>query len=130
MKKSDLNKAVLENFILWFTHKNEDEARNEGENPDVHHATALDLYEAIESYIEEDHVDGRGNPEDHIVTYGVESSFEVEDEEERYPEEVVVVADFGEEEGTQTVITLSDIANKDSLEHLIRFIKDPYRYGG
>lgn len=48
--KSELNQAVIENFILYFTHQNRDEALG----------AAKDMYDSLDRYIEEDHVDGKG----------------------------------------------------------------------
>ena len=125
MKKSELNKNVLENFALWYTHKDREEAEEETGLKDVFQLSAVDFYKAIDSYIEEDHVDGKGNSEDHIVTFGAESSYEVEDEDREYPEQVVVVADFGEEEGTQTACFIESTDVK-GVNNLLEYIKDPY----
>lgn len=69
--KSDDNREVLEGFIYWFTHSN-------GFNPSdslPFPVTTKGLYEAIETYIEEDHVYGRDNDEDSIrSTINVNSS--------------------------------------------------------
>ena len=127
MKNSDRSKAILEGFVYWYTHKDEAEAKAEGDHPDLHVLTALEFYNKIESYIEEDHVDGRGSMEDHIVTYGVESSFKTEDEDKEFFEQVVVVADFGECEGTQTVVSLTDpFNNLEAVKQLLEFIANPY----
>ena len=56
MKKSEYNKQVIENFILFFTHETREQATELTE--------AIDLYEALDNYIEEDHVDGIGGDED------------------------------------------------------------------
>ena len=74
-------------------------------------------------YIKEDHVDGEGNPEDHIVTYGAESSYDHEDKDKEYDEHIVVVADFGEDVGTQTVATLDNIENLQAVNDLLDLIK-------
>ena len=52
-----------------------------------------------------------------IISYGAESSFDHEDKDKEYPEYIVVVADFGEELGTQTVATF------DGVENLIKILK-------
>lgn len=84
------------------------------------------LYQAVENYIKEDHVDGEGNEEDHIVTYGTESSYSTEDTDGIETERVVIVADFGEEEGTQTVVQIEGIENTEAMNTLLKFVKDPY----
>ena len=61
MKKSELNKAVLDNFVLWYTHKNRDEAENEEGLKDLHQLTASEFYTKVDEYIAEDHVDGEGS---------------------------------------------------------------------
>lgn len=48
MKQSEKNRNVIENFILHYTHENIDEAEGE----------ARDMYDALDDYISEDHVDG------------------------------------------------------------------------
>tara|TARA_R110000796_G_C14481474_1_gene426746 strand:- start:715 stop:1104 length:390 start_codon:yes stop_codon:yes gene_type:complete len=126
MKKSELNKAVLENFVLWFTHMDRDEADNEGGLKDVFQLTGERFYKAVDDYIAEDHVDGEDNEEDHIVTYGTESSYKTEDVFYSYPEQTVIVADFGDEEGTQTVCNI-DTVDIVGVDTLLEFIKDPYR---
>tara|TARA_R110000824_G_scaffold106610_2_gene251954 strand:+ start:12125 stop:12514 length:390 start_codon:yes stop_codon:yes gene_type:complete len=125
MKKSQVNLAVLENFVLWFTHMNRDEASDEGGLKCVFQLTGERFYQAIDDYIEEDHVDGKDNREDHIVTYGAESSFKTEDRDKEYPEAVVVVGDFGPEIGTQTACTIegTDVVG---VNKLIEYMKDPY----
>lgn len=50
MKKSEYNRSVIENFILFFTHETREQATEATE--------AIDLYEALDNYIEEDHCDG------------------------------------------------------------------------
>jgi len=83
------------------------------------------MYRVADEYIEEDHVDGKDNPEDHIVTYGAESSYVHEDCDKDYDEHVVVVADFGEEVGTKTCATIEGIENLDAINNLLEFIKNP-----
>ena len=126
MKKSELNKGVLENFALWYTHKNRDEANNEEGLKDIFQLSAERLYQAIDEYISEDHVDGEDNQEDHIVTFGTESSYKTDDPNHLFDELTLVVADFGEEIGTQTVTSIEGIENKEPIEQLLEFIKDPY----
>lgn len=60
MKNSDRNLMVLRNFILFLTHceKNDHDAEVKL------YYTANELYEMVENYIEEDHVDGKGNEND------------------------------------------------------------------
>lgn len=58
MKKSEKNRNVIENFILYYTHQNIDEATGE----------ARDMYDSLNNYIEDDHVDGidADDPEEDI----------------------------------------------------------------
>lgn len=51
MKKSDYNRMVIENFILFFTHETRDFMATDL-------TEAVDLYEALDNYIKEDHADG------------------------------------------------------------------------
>lgn len=120
MKKSDKNLSVIENFILHITHS------SGGQDADADAPvtfTANELYQMAEEYIEEDHVDGKDNPEDHIVTFVAESSFSSEDQEKAFPESVVVVADFGED-GTATVATIES-RDVDGVNKLLKFIANP-----
>jgi hypothetical protein len=110
MKNSERNLNVINNFIDHWTSDDSERER---------------MYKVASGYIEEDHVDGKGNSEDHIVTFGAESSYEVEDEDREYPEQVVVVADFGEEEGTQTACFIESTDVK-GVNNLLEYIKDPY----
>lgn len=48
MTKSEHNRNVIENFILHITHQNKDEATG----------IAKSMYESLDDYIDEDHVDG------------------------------------------------------------------------
>jgi len=75
-------------------------------------------------YIKEDHYDGEDNPEDHIVTYGAESSFQTDDREKEFPEQVSIVADFGEEVGTCTAVTI-DSTDVAGIQELLDFIEKP-----
>lgn len=60
MKNSEKNLYVLRNFILHVTHSNQgDEDADE-----ILPLSANTLYQMAEDYIEEDHVDGKQNPED------------------------------------------------------------------
>jgi hypothetical protein len=119
-KKSQKNLAVIENFILHVTHASCDL----DEMFDIPQTfTAKDLYRMAKEYIKEDHVDGEDNPEDHIVTYGAESSFDHEDKDKEYPEHIVVVADFGERVGTQTVATIDNVENLQAVNDLLTLIK-------
>jgi len=123
-KHSQKNLAVLENFILFFTHVSHP---RDGEDPNFEVAelyTAKRMYEMAVAYTKEDHVDGEDNLEDHIVTYGAESSFHHEDKEKQYPECVIIVADFGDEVGTATIgsIAGNDVAG---VQALIDFMANP-----
>jgi hypothetical protein len=62
MTKADRNLDMLRNFILHITHSSEDDI-------DVNEPitfTPNQLYQMATDYIEEDHVDGRGNEENNI----------------------------------------------------------------
>ena len=119
MKKSTNNLDVIKNFILHVTHSSDEDSNT------LVNLTVAELYQMANDYIEEDHVDGKGNPEDHIVTYGAESSYQHEDKDKEYDEHVVVVADFGEDVGTQTVATLDNAENVQTVQELLDFIKNP-----
>jgi hypothetical protein len=111
MKKSSANLSVIQNFILHLTHSNEGEGNQNKVN-----LTPDELYAAAIEYIEEDHVDGKGNSNDTIVKYSAESSFVFEDKERKFPETVVVIADKGELLGTETVARFSgDLKEVQSL---------------
>jgi len=62
MKKSDKNLAVIQNFILHVTHSSNDES--DVRFKELMTFTPEQLYQMALDYIEEDHVDGEGNPED------------------------------------------------------------------
>lgn len=64
IKKSDRNRMVLENFVLDYTHQNIDEAKGNAKN----------MYNHIDTYIDEDHVDGVAG--DSEITFG---QFSLED---------------------------------------------------
>ena len=59
------------------------------------------------------------------VTYSAESSFAHEDKDKEYPENIVVVADFGED-GTATVATFDGMENLQSVKDFLEFIKNPH----
>lgn len=124
-RKSDLNLGVIENFILFFTHTSNPKDGYDANYEVPQTFTPKVIYELAEAYIEEDHVDGRDNHEDHIVTYTVESSFVTEDPDKEHKEYVVIVADFGDEVGTQTVATFEDISNLQAVKDFIKLIKCP-----
>ena len=60
MKQSEKNLGVIENFILHLTTNTYGDV--DGNVPFT--ITANELYKSASEYIEEDHVDGKGNPED------------------------------------------------------------------
>lgn len=115
MKKSDLNLSVIQNFILHITHASEQDNKN---TPMLF--TPNELYEMAAEYIEEDHADGKENPEDDIAKYWVESSFVTEDKDKAHPEQMVVSVDMGER-GTESLASF-DVSNKQDLETLIKHI--------
>lgn len=61
MKNSERNRLVLENFVLHVTHCSDEREPSFKEEivftPEI-------LYQCIDDYIEEDHVDGKENPYD------------------------------------------------------------------
>lgn len=126
MKKSDRNLAVIQNFILHMTHSSIPHDRVDGWDEYAAIPTTLtpdDMYRIAEEYIEEDHVDGRDNPEDHVVTFGAESSWSHEDQAQEFPENVVVIADFGED-GTATIATI-DSKDVEGIQELLEFVVNP-----
>lgn len=60
MKNSERNLAVIENFILYLTHSSKGD--NDFTEPQTY--TPEELYRIAYDYIEEDHIDGKGNPEE------------------------------------------------------------------
>lgn len=60
MTQADKNLRVIENFILHLTHAS-DASDSEFRKPQIY--TPEELYRVAYDYIEEDHVDGRGNIE-------------------------------------------------------------------
>ena len=125
MKKSARNLTAIENFVLHITHASceHDSLFNVPQS-----FTAKDLYRMAKEYIKEDHADGENFSEDHIVTYSAESSFDHEDKDKEYVENIVVVADFGEDVGTQTIATLDNSANLDAINELLEFTANPWGY--
>lgn len=124
MKKSEQNLKVINNFILFFTQVSHS---SDGEDPKFEEPrtyTGKQIYDLAKIYIEEDHVDGKENEEDHVVTYGAESSFQTDDREEAFPEQVSIVADFGEEVGTCTAVTI-DSTDVQGIQALLDFIEKP-----
>jgi hypothetical protein len=119
MKKSDKNLDVINNFILHVTHSSDNTDKTPVE------LTVEDLYQMAEDYIAEDHVDGKENPTDTIVTYGAESSYQHEDKDKEYPEHIVVVADFGDDVGTCTCATFDGITNLEAVNDFLEYIKNP-----
>jgi len=120
MKKSARNLAVIQNFLLHLTHCDNYDGELDWKTemtftPEVLYQVALD-------YIKEDHVDGEDNPEDHIVTYGAESSYQHEDKDKEHEEYVVVVADYGDD-GTETVATFDNADNLKAVNDLLDLIK-------
>jgi len=125
MKKSDRNLSVIQNFILHLTHCGDHGM--DAEFKDVKTYTPELLYQIAKDYIEEDHVDGKDNPEDEIITctYGAESSFDSEDIDKEYDEHIVVVADYGEEHGTQTIATFNCVDELEALQELLEHVNNP-----
>jgi hypothetical protein len=112
-RHSDRNLAVIENFILHLTHSSLGDIHYK----EVQHWTPQIMYRVARDYIKEDHVDGLDNPEDEIPQYVAESSYVHEDVNKEYPENIVVVADYGDKVGTETVATITDV---ESVNNLIR----------
>ena len=63
MTNSEKNLLVLQNFILHVTHCNDDGKDVNWDTP-LAGLTPEDLYQHAIDYIEEDHVDGKENPDD------------------------------------------------------------------
>ena len=63
MTQADKNLALIENFILHLTHCGGEQDLNFKE-PQTY--TPEILYKVAYDYIEEDHVDGKDNPENNI----------------------------------------------------------------
>ena len=59
MKNSEHNLSVIENFILYITHSSD-----QTNDYDTFTSCPSDLYQMAKDYIEEDHVDGKDNPDD------------------------------------------------------------------
>lgn len=59
------------------------------------------------------------------VTYGIESSYDFEDKEREFPEQLVIVADGGEEYGTCTVTSFPIDTDKEALQDLINHFNNP-----
>lgn len=116
MKKSVKNLDVIKNFILHVTHSSDEDSNT------LVNLTVAELYQMANDYIEEDHVDGKENPEDHVVTYGAESSYQHEDKDKEHDEYVVVVADYGDD-GTETVATFDNADNLQAVNDLLYLIK-------
>jgi hypothetical protein len=116
MKKSTRNLDVIKNFILHVTHSSDEDSNI------LVNLTVAELYQMANDYIEEDHVDGKENPEDHVVTYGAESSYQHEDKDKEHDEYVVVVADYGDD-GTETVATFDNADNLQGVNDLLDLIK-------
>ncbi len=63
MTKADQNLAVIQNFILHITHCSD--SREEGFTEPITF-TPEELYQMADEYIDEDHADGRQNPENNV----------------------------------------------------------------
>ena len=77
MKQSEKNLSVIENFILHLTTNTYGDV--DGNVPFT--ITANELYKSASEYIEEDHVDGKGNPEDEETIVLLADLFEQADED-------------------------------------------------
>lgn len=60
--KSEYNKRVIENFILHFTHESREQA--------TEYTEAIEMYQSLDDYIEDDHVDGIEGDEEGSITIG------------------------------------------------------------
>lgn len=69
MTQADKNTTLLENFILFLTHSS-DEREKSFKEPQSY--TPEQLYQTAIDYIEEDHVDGKENPENNKPTINQE----------------------------------------------------------
>lgn len=63
MTKADLNLSLIQNFILHITHVSDS---NEADFKTPMTFTPEQLYQMCDDYIDEDHVDGRGNAENNV----------------------------------------------------------------
>lgn len=120
MRKSDLNRNLLENFLLHVFHS--DDKYNDTEET----TSLMEMHQHINNYIDEDHVNGRENPEDFIPTLNAESSWTFEDKDKTMDEYIVIVADYGEKYGTKTVCTIDNIENLEAIKDLLKLFKNPY----
>lgn len=57
------------------------------------------------------------------IMYFAESSYDFEDKNKEFKENVVVFADFGEE-GTKTVSTIDGIENLQAIKDLLNFFQN------
>lgn len=64
-RKSERNLRIIENFILHLIHCSDDESEL-GYKEHITLTPKL-IYEAARNYIEEDHVDGKGTPEEYCI---------------------------------------------------------------
>ena len=126
MNKSQHNLGVIQNFILHLTHCG-DHGLDEGFKI-MEGYTPEQMYEVAKEYIKEDHCDGEDNPENFIPTFSAESSFQHEDKEKEHVEQIVIVADFGEDEGTQTVAIFGDPEDLEVVNDLLEFVASPYEH--
>ena len=123
-KHSDRNLMTIENFILHMTHCSIDGGDDGYDKP--FNLTPEQMYQCAIEYIEEDWSDGKENEEDIIPEFTADSSYVVEDVEKKFPEHVVIMADYGLERGTETVGCMSDIDNLANVRQLINKIENPY----
>lgn len=125
MKKSDYNKMVIENFILFFTHETREQATDGTE--------AIDLYEALDNYIEEDHVDGvdgddEGFPKENTADTGrvISISWSAEDVESRAKTLGVKLSDADIDDVLSLMESKHDASigiNWDVIDEWIHYIK-------
>lgn len=66
MTQADLNLAVIQNFILHITHSSKPADGIDEDFKTPMTFTPELLYQMADEYIEEDHADGRDNPENNI----------------------------------------------------------------
>jgi len=130
MKHSERNLTVIRNFLLHLTHceNNDKTAITPDGIPLWKYQLVLTpemLYRIADEYIEEDHVDGKDNPEDEIIptTYWTESSWLHQDIDKEFPELLDVNINHGHDGSCQ--FQSFDIQLKREIEQLITYINNP-----
>jgi len=121
---SDRNLMTIENFILHMTHCSIGGGDDGYDKP--FNLTPEQMYQCAIEYIEEDHSDGKDNEEDIIPNFTADSSYASEDVEKKFPEHVVITADYGWKKGNEVVGRMSNIDNLANVRQLINKVENPY----